>query len=209
MNEQRLKHAVQDFYAQYPGGFTHPEMQKIAKKHRMEKLTSMAAELFQPHSFDNPQRLSESMVKMVSSSSMVSLFEKPKLRDYVASLGETDKHALIASLREILHGEQESGFHAMVEQLEQVKLAKWTLVTVVPAYYRPSTEVFVKPTTVKNIIRYYELPDLVYRPRPDYEFYRRFRDHLRKMKEMVPDDLKPSNAAFSGFLRMSMPDGLR
>lgn len=206
MNTQRLKEAVDSFYARYPGGFQHPEMQKIAKKHRMGKMNDLAAELFEPSRFDDPESLSASFVKLVSSSSMVSVFEKPKFRDYVAGLNEADKNALTASLREILHGDQQSGFQAMVDLLEQSKLAKWTLVTVVPAYYRPTSEVFIKPTTVKNIIKYFELPDLVYRPRPDYDFYRRFRGHLMEMKELVPDDLKPGNAAFSGFLMMSIPE---
>ena len=37
MNVKKLKQAEKAFFKQYPGGFTHPEMVALGKKHKMEK----------------------------------------------------------------------------------------------------------------------------------------------------------------------------
>ena len=50
--------------------------------------------------------------------------------------------------------------------LKAGKLAKWSLITICPVYFRPQQEVFVKPTTVKGVIAHFELDELQYRPQP-------------------------------------------
>ena len=75
--------------------------------------------------------------------------------------------------------------------------------TIVMHHYRPQVDVFVKPTTTKNVIRQFELDDLVYRPRPSWGFYAAYRDAISEMKRHVHPSLSPNNAAFTGFLMMS------
>ena len=70
-------------------------------------------------------------------------------------------------------------------------------------HYRPEKDVFVKPTTTKNVIRQFELEDLEYRPRPSFSFYTRYRDAIHDMKAAVDPRLSPNNAAFTGFLMMT------
>lgn len=42
MNMQRLKAAEEAFLLHYPGGFEHPEMVKIGKKHQMPQRVQQA-----------------------------------------------------------------------------------------------------------------------------------------------------------------------
>ena len=92
----------------------------------------------------------------------------------------------------------------MLDVLISGKMAKWSLISVLPVYYKPFDEVFVKPTTAKGVILQYELDSLVYKPRPSWEFYQEFRSIINEMKSKVDSRLAPNNAAFTGFLMMSM-----
>ncbi|RKY55978.1 MAG: hypothetical protein DRP93_02330 [Candidatus Neomarinimicrobiota bacterium] len=204
MNIEKLKLVEQEFLAKFPESFNSPEMIEIGKKHKMNKMVEFAQEHFSPDKFDKPEVIVQDMIAMVTKSSMVSLFEKPKYRDYVKTMAFEQKEFLVSSLYEFLHGNQEKGFSMMVEILDQVKLAKWTLITVFGVYYYPTKEIFVKPTTTKNIIAYLELNDLVYKPRPTYDFYKKYRAYINKMKKQVDKSLSPNNAAFTGFLMFSM-----
>ncbi len=204
MNLNKLQQAEALFLSRYPGGFEDPEMVVIGKKHRMDKLVPRAQEQFSEDAFSRTVLLSENLIKFVSASSMVSVFEKPRFRDFVRSLNSHDRDELTESLHEMLYLDEEKGFNRYLEVLKMGKLAKWTLLSVIPAYVRPAEEVFIKPTTVKNILKVFEIPDLVYSPRPSYDFYRRYRDLINSMKREVDPSLSPSNPAFSGFLMMVM-----
>ena len=92
----------------------------------------------------------------------------------------------------------------MVEILKTGKLAKWSLVTILPNYYHPDEEVFVKPTTAKGIIAHFELENLEYKPTPTWAFYQRYKNTILKMKTNIDESLAPNNAAFCGFLMMSL-----
>ncbi|MBN2736174.1 MAG: hypothetical protein JXR70_04275 [Spirochaetales bacterium] len=203
MDLEKLKNAEAEFLDRYPGGFMHPEMVEIGKKHRMEKLIQKAQEVFAPENFQEIPVMAQNIIKTVTSSSMVSVFEKPKFRDYVNSQTPKEQAAMVAAVYQMLHGSMEAGFRSLVEVLKPVKLAKWTLVTVCPAYYRPREEVFIKPTTAKNVIAYFEVPGLVYSALPTWEFYHKYRQLIHQMKSQVSEVLSPDNAAFGGFLMIS------
>ena len=76
--------------------------------------------------------------------------------------------------------------------------------TITPLYFRPEEEVFVKPNTVKAIIKSLELPDLDYRPTPSWEFYAEFRRQVMEMKTLVDPSISTNNAGFTGFLMMTL-----
>ncbi len=202
MNVEKLKEAERNFLMRYPGGFRAPEMMEIGKKHKMDKMVAFAQEHFALERFDDPEQVVTRMSEIVTKSSMISLFEKPKFRDYVKTLTNMEKSALAFALKELLHGSQEAGFEAMVDILEQVKMAKWTLITIFGVYYYPDREIFVKPTTTKSVVAQFELSDIVYKPKPTYEFYKKYRDYIHEMKGIVSESLQPNNAAFTGFLMM-------
>jgi len=204
MNLEKLKRAEELFFAQHPEGFDDPSMQQIAKRHKMDKMVEFAQESFSPDCYSHVEQTTANMVKTVSRSSMVSMFEKPKFRDFVARLDQTQKAYMVDSLIEFLHGEQQVGFEALVDLLRTEKLAKWSLLTIIPAYYAPTKEVFVKPTTAKGVIARFEVPKLVYKPQPTWGFYKGYRALINRAKKKVDKRLSPSNAAFSGFLMMSL-----
>jgi len=206
MNLKRLKQAEAEFLARYPGGFNHPDMITIGKKHNVGKMTEQAKELLSKKSFQKTGPVLDSLIKIVSRSSMVSMFEKPKFRDYVNGLDRDEREALAMGFHLLLHGKQQRGFDIIIDILARGKLAKWSLVTICPTYIKPLDEVFVKPTTAKNVIKYLELENLDYKPRPSWAFYEEFRRQILAMKEKVDPSISPSNAAFTGFLMMSLGD---
>jgi hypothetical protein len=198
-----LKELEARFPLHYPQGFSDPEMEKIGKKHRMDKMVDLAREAFSPSACLSVDATAKNMVKVVSGSSMVSMFEKPKFRDFVEHLSTDERAFFVNALAEYLHGDQQGGFEAMVEILKTGKLAKWSLMTIIPAYYAPRDEVFVKPTTAKDTLKYLGIEDLVYKPTPTWDFYRGYRAMISQAKALVSESLSPSNAAFSGFLMMA------
>jgi hypothetical protein len=203
MNTAKLKAAESAFLKTYPGGFDHPEFAAIAKKHQVDKRVAEAHEHFAKTRFQNQGELAEQMVKLVSRSSLVSLFEKPKFRDTVRRMGTVERDALVAGLKSLLHGSRRKGFETLVATLAPHKLAKWSLVSILPYYYRPQDEVFVKPTTAKGVVEYFELEGLSYKATPTWEFYEGYRAAVHDMKSQVDPCLSPNNAAFLGFIMMS------
>ena len=204
LGAKELKRLEGDFLMRYPQGFNDPEMVQIGKKHRMDKMVALCQDCFSKTAFSNVHVTADNMVKAISRSSMVSMFEKPKFRDFVKQLNEDDKAFLVNGLKELLHGKQQLGFEAMADILRTEKLAKWSLITIIPAYYAPTKEVFVKPTTAKNILRHFAIESPVYKPAPTWDFYRSYRKLVNDAKKQVDNNLSPSNAAFSGFLMMSV-----
>ncbi len=202
MNKSKLKGAEEKFLMRYPGGFSDPLILEISKKHKVEKMNKLAQDSFAVEQFESSGKIIESMGKVVSQSSMVSVFEKPKFRDLIKTLSDSEKELLAHGLKEFLHGDQESGFKLMCGLLSEYKLAKWPLLTVCPVYYRPDVEVFLKPTTVKGVIEYFELEGLQYSPKPTFEFYSAYREQINQMKREVEASLRVNNAAFCGFLMM-------
>ncbi|MCB1173461.1 MAG: hypothetical protein KDK39_07850 [Leptospiraceae bacterium] len=205
MQLENLKAAEKDFLKRYPGGFRHAHFADMEKKHKMGKHTSMAQESFAKSRFKEPGLVLESIIKLVGQSSMVSVFEKPKFRDFARSLGQAEQIQFVNGYKKFLHDKnQKAGFEMILNVLDQGKLAKWSLITIIPAYYHPDTEVFIKPTTAKGVLAMLAMEDLHYKPRPSWEFYEAYRALIMKLKQQVSADLSPSNAAFSGFLMMSL-----
>lgn len=204
LSPTKLKRLQAEFLMQYPKGFADPAMEAISKKHRMAKMVELATESFSEQACSNIHLTADNMVKTVSRSSMVSMFEKPKFRDFVRSLNHDDKAFLVEALVQILHGKQQLGFEAMTDILRTQKLAKWSLLTIIPAYYKPNLEVFVKPTTTKDVLRYFEINEITYKPQPTWEFYDAYRSLINVAKTKVSKSLSPSNPAFSGFLMMGV-----
>jgi len=60
------------------------------------------------------------------------------------------------------------------------------------------------PTTAKGVIKYFELEGVIYKQQPSWDFYQKYKDLILQMKQHVDPTLVSSNAAFSGFLMMSM-----
>jgi hypothetical protein len=204
MNLKKLKRAEDVFMARFPGGFSHPDMLAIGKKHKMANMITLSHEMFAKKNFRDTAEIIENMIKIVSRSSMVSVFEKPKFRDFARGLEPKQKNILVSGLKEQLHGDTQKGFEKILDIMKIGKMAKWSLISICPVYFHPQQEVFVKPTTAKKAIVHFELNDLHYKPQPSWEFYQRFRAIINDMKTKVDPLLSPNSAAFTGFLMMSM-----
>src|SRR6266542_2395537 len=166
MNLVRLKQAEEAFLGQYPGGF------------------------------DNPEMIVQNIIKVVSRSSVISRFEKPKFREFADTLFPEQRDLLAGGLEQLLHGKEHTGFETILDLLKSRKLAKWSLMTICQTYFHPQRDVLVKPNTVKGIIQYFELNDLQYKPTPAWNFYDSYRSILHEMKSKVDCSLSPTNAAF-------------
>jgi hypothetical protein len=204
MNEQKLRQAEKAFFDRYPGGFDHPEMIAIRKHHKLDRMVELAQESFTIRNFHHPDLIVENMARIITRSSLISMFEKPKFRDFARLLPPLERQDLVQGLEELLHGNEQTGFEILLAILQTWKLAKWSLMTVCQAYYRPQVEVFVKPTTAKGIIQTFELEDLQYKPSPTWDFYERYRTAINEMKTKVDPSLSAYNIAFTGFLMRSI-----
>lgn len=169
----------------------------------MDKMVVLAQESFAKGNFRRPDQIFENMVKVVSQSSVLSKFEKPRFREVVIALPFEGKKLLAGALEELLHGQEQLGFDAILQVLQGQKLAQWPLMTICQTYYHPQRDVFVKPTTVKSIIEYFELIHLQYKPAPTWVFYEAYRSTLHEMRSKVDTSLSPTNLAFSWFLLLS------
>jgi hypothetical protein len=204
MNIVRLKQAEEAFFDRFPGGFYNAEIIAIrTKKHNVDKMIAFTQESLAKRNFRLPDLVVQNMMKVVSRSSVISRFEKPKFRELVDSLFPEEKNLLADGLEELLHGDEQLGFETVLNLLKSRKLAKWSLMTICPTYFHPQRDVLVKPSTVKGIIQYFELNDLHYKPTPSWEFYDAYRTIIHEMKSKVDQSLAPTNAAFSWFLLLS------
>ena len=205
MNLERLKQAEAVFLNRYPGGFANPEISAVRKKkHNVDKMIALAQERFARRNFSYPDQILHDMVKVVSESSIISVFEKPRFRDFASNLSAEERELLACGLEELLHGREQTGFETLLDLLKSRKLGKWSLMTVCQTYFHAKQAVFVKPTTVKGIIQYFELAHLQYKPTPTWDFYQAYRSTLHDMKSKVDSSLSPTNVAFSWFLLLSL-----
>ncbi|MFT4518410.1 MAG: hypothetical protein ACI9JM_000791 [Halioglobus sp.] len=204
MNKKKLLGAEASFLMRYPKGFDDPGMAYIKKKHSVDKLVGFAQDNLTRSHFNRPEHIAETVLKVVSRSSMVSRFEKPRFRDFISSLNSHEKVALAQAYEKRLFGRaKKRGFEELVGMMQPFGLAKWSVISVVPFYVSPNKEAFVKPTTAKGILAYLEIEELKYHPTPTWAFYQGYQRLLKDIRETVSDDLSPNNAALTGFLMSS------
>ena len=115
MNIKKLREAEALFLQRYPGGFASEEMVKIGKKHNVDKLSEFAATALAKKNFTQQGAVLDDIVKIVTRSSMISMFEKPKFRDFVNGLNRDDRAYLRTGFQRLLHGKQEQGFQEVLD----------------------------------------------------------------------------------------------
>lgn len=205
MNYQRLKEAEAGFLQRYPDGFADEAMESVKKKHNVDKLVQFTQENLTRERFNRPEFIAQTLVKIVGRSSMVSRFEKPKFRDFISSLNSNEKQGLADAFEKRLYGRQKQrGFEEILGMLAHHKIAKWAVISVVPFYFAPTKEAFVKPTTAKGILAHLEVKELIYKPTPTWEFYKGYLRLLKEIRTQVAPSLSPNNAALTGFLMVSL-----
>jgi len=207
MNLEKLKNAEDYFFELYPDGFEDVGLLPIIKRHNTAKIGEHVRELFAKENFSQPELICENFAKIVSKSTLISLFEKPRVRDTMKEMHMERRDMFSIGLYEMLYGDLKEGFEIVVEILSFYGLAKWSLVTLIPYYFDRAKTFFIKPTTTKNIITFFEIQGLVYKPKPSYEFYVAYTNVLETMKANVIEKIShDDNAAFTGFLMIAMEE---
>lgn len=206
MNIKKLKDMEEEFLTFYPTGFEDEKFFPTMKKFDPSKLEEFTKKSFKKENFSNPNLVVDAFFKIIQKSALVSLFDKLKFKDMLLTLTNYEKDMLSIELYELLYGNKKNGFEGLVEFLNEYKLAKWTIISVILYYNDRQKEYFIKPTTTKNVIKYFEIKYLVYKPKPSFEFYDSYKKVLNEMKKNVHKTLKIDNAAFTGFLRIGMED---
>lgn len=204
MNLEKLKDLESEFLHSYPEGFKDESFFPSIQKFNPQKLENFAKDMLKKENFSNPNLFIEGFFKVVQKSVMVSLFDKLKLKDALATLNSYEKDMLSIEIYELLYGNKKDGFEGLVDFLAQYKLAKWTIISVTPYCINRHSEYFIKPTTTKMIIKYFELQDLVYKPKPSFEFYKKYTKALDEMKINLHDSLTFDNVAFTSFLKVAI-----
>lgn len=204
MNLDKLKTLENEFLGIYPEGFASEDMIRAGKKHNVGKVSQYVKDTCSKENLSRGLEIVPEIVKIITKSSMVSVFEKMRFRDLVKAFSEEEKLLLINAISENIYGDEEAGFNELVYLLKPYKLAKWTIISCFRAYYNLDYDVFMKPTTVKKIVNFFELEGITYNATPNFYFYFVYRDYINKMKQEVDKNLRPSNPAFSGFLMMSI-----
>jgi hypothetical protein len=205
MNVTKLKRAERAFLRRYPGGFDNPEIIATrVRKHKPDQMIALARDSFSKGNFGSPDRIVQNMIKVINRSSIISVFEKPRFRDVANGLSPQEREFLSIGLEQVLHGDEQTGFEMILDLLKSRRSAKWSLMTVCQTYFHPQRDVFIKPTTVKGVIQFFELENLHYHPTPSWTFYEGYRVAFHDMKSKVDRSLSPTNPAFSGFLWMSV-----
>jgi len=204
MNLNKLEHLEIEFLKVYPEGFDSPELVEVGKKHKMNKMQDFVKEHFAKDCFSETEDVFENFVKLISKSSLVSVFEKTKFRNEAKVMTEEEKEILVKGLYEFLYVDQELGFNKQISVLIKYKMAKWPILTVLGLYMDPGVEVLIKPTTVKGILNYFEVDEFKYTSKANYEFYDQYRQLINEIKTTASEHLQIDNAAFCGFLMMSI-----
>jgi len=201
---KKLQDLESEFLHRYSTGFKDEQFFPQIKKFNPKKLEAFAKEALKKENFSNPKLLVEGFFKTVQKAVMVSLFDKLKLKDAISSLNSYEKDMLSIEIYELLYGDKKEGFEGLVEFLSQYNLAKWTIISVAPYCINRHSEYFIKPTTTKNIIKYFELKDCIYKPRPSFEFYEHYTKILDDMKKNLDESLTFDNVAFTSFLKIAL-----
>ncbi len=204
MNKGRLMFLEHKFMSAYPQGFESEEMKLVSKKHRLGKISDFVHSTCSKENLLKGLDVVDDLIKVVTKSTMVSVFEKMRFRDLVREFDNNEKLLLVDAIYDNIHGNEEEGFNQLVDLLSPYKLAKWPLITVWRAYYNLNDDVFMKPTTVKKIIQFLELDDIQYIVKPNFELYSKYRVYINTMKKEIDKRLSPNNPAFSGFLMVTI-----
>lgn len=203
MNIEKLKKLETEFLERHPDGFKSKEFIKTMKKHNVDKHTEYINENLTEDNLSKGHLVFKDVAKVVLSSSLVSVFEKVRFRDFAADLTTAEKTRFVKGVSELLYGHEKSGFYMVYTLLKEHRLAKWPIITVFRVYAYPKKDVLMKPTVVKKVIAHLNL-DLKYESDPSYTLYRKYRTAINKMKKEVALSLRPNNLAFTGFLMLSI-----
>ncbi|WP_198306347.1 hypothetical protein [Arcobacter vandammei] len=208
MNIEKLKECEDRFCEYYEKGFEDEKLAKTVKLFNTAKFHEMAKNSFALEKFSNIEQIIQDFFTILLKSPLISFYEGDILKSALKNFTMYEKDMLSIFLQDILYGDfphnLENSFDDFVELLASKNLAKWHIVTLIPYYFSLNKNYFLKPSTTRNIIKYFEIENLKYNSKPSFEFYKAYTNNLLEMKNSVNPKLKDDNGRFTGFLRLSM-----
>lgn len=103
---KKLKMLEEEFLYIYPEGFKDAKFFPTMKNFKPEKLEEYAKKNLAKELFSNPNIVVENFFKVIQKSVLVSLFDKLKLKDALASLNSYEKDMLSIEIYELLYGDK-------------------------------------------------------------------------------------------------------
>jgi hypothetical protein len=86
----------------YTGGFGNPHFTNAMKKHSLDKLTKLAHETLGIEALQDTDSAMENFGKILGRSTMLSMFEKPKVKEFIRDLSIRGKKQLAMGLGNML-----------------------------------------------------------------------------------------------------------
>lgn len=210
MNLEKLKDCEERFFEYYKDGFEDEKLAKTVKLFNTIKFQTLAKNSFALENFSNFEYISQSFFEILLKSPLISFYERDLIKDALKNFTNYEKDMLSIYLKDLLYEDLEENikdsFDELVELIASKNLAKWHILTLIPYYFAPDKNYFLKPSTTRNIVKYFELENIKYKPRPSFEFYKDYTKNLQKMKNIVNPILRDDNGRFTGFLRLAMLD---
>ena len=180
------------FLLRFPNGLDDEEFLELGKKHKSSsKILEMVKNEIDLESFqlEDNYHVSKNIgliIKMVTKSTMVSVFEKVAFKNYLAD--PLVHVSFLQSLYAMLKNLNEDTMAEFVGVLNyrrldsSKKVATWPIVTFFLIYFDEYNEVYIKPTTIRRLAKLLEF-DIKYESTPNYMTYQRVKEMVMAFKK--------------------------
>ncbi|MDR0483767.1 MAG: hypothetical protein LBH40_00615 [Alphaproteobacteria bacterium] len=186
------KQVEHKFLILFPKAFEDANWLKLSKKHDSTRIDNIfKTTLSQPRmqaliAENNTEEIIADILKTVSYSTTISMFEKFAIRNY---LGSKSTHKdFLEVLYKFLHEDYKKYFAEFTYTLTKTKnsitnsnCAKWSIVSFFLAF-SDKNHVLLKPTTAKTTAKFFEV-DIEYQSYPNLETYEKYKELILKFKE--------------------------
>ncbi|MDH6603602.1 hypothetical protein OKW23_000742 [Bacilli bacterium PM5-9] len=180
------------FLLKYPNGLNDQAFIDLSKKHKSSyKILEIVKNEIDLESFvlEDTYHINKNIsliIKIVTRSSMISVFEKVAFKHY---LEDSKIHSIfLNALYHMLKDFNEDTMNEFVYVLNMRKVeinrkvATWPLITFFLIYFDEYNEVFIKPTTIKRLAKLLEC-DIKYESMPNYMTYQNVKKMVLEYKK--------------------------
>lgn len=198
------KEIIKKFKILYPNGFEDEKWKEGEKKYKVEKINSFVDNNISKKIFENyintnqTGKIIELIEKIISLSSVVSVFEKIAFRNFINEANNKIIDSFAILLNNMLYGKDfEENFDSFSDFLvsnkylgKNTNIAKWTLVTSILAHIKRNEEVLIKPNTAKYISKILQKP-FYYISVPNIITYNDYKKIVMEFKNELEKDFMP------------------
>ncbi len=188
-----FKSIDEKFLLRFPEKFKDPSWKQVIKIFNTpKKITDLyntdlsASTLETLIEYGEYRTITDSVLRLINSSNVISRFEKIAFTNYVS---EKDTHEpLSLALYDLLYHFDENSFNRMVSVLgmyrhdKNMNVLKWPILTLFNFYRDPDNYILMKPNTVKSISKAFDV-DLSYIATPNYNTYLNVLNFVKKYRD--------------------------